>query len=589
MQKEWVVRTKSDKELVKKLSEELNFSKLITNLLIQRGVKSQDEVNSFFNPTLQDIHNPFLMQDMKKSVERVERAIKNKEKILVFGDYDVDGTSAVALVYSFLKNITNEIDYYVPDRYSEGYGISIQSVEYAHEQGFSLMITLDCGIKCHKKIDLAVQYGIDVIVCDHHLPDDILPNAYAVLDPKRKDCTYPYKELSGCGVGFKLVQAIAQNQVVTSETIKDICRQYIDLLVLSIASDIVPITGENRTFAYFGMRHINERGPRQSIKSLLEYNKIVTKADVNIPPKNTIFVREITISDLVFIVGPRINAAGRMDVGRNSASLLITNDTDEIKKLSERIEIHNKDRKELDSKTTNEAIDMVASELNLETKRSLVVYNPSWSKGIVGIVASRLVEYFYKPSIVLALFDGMITGSARSVKDFDIHLALSQCSDLLERFGGHAFAAGLSLKPENLTAFIKKFEEIVSSTIPETSTIPSIEVDAEISLNEINMKNFTILKRFSPFGPENLQPLFITKNVVCADDARIVGENHLKFSVFQRNNRSYPIDAIAFGFGEHYKQITSGKPFHICYHIDINEWQGKSTLQLNIKDIKFEL
>ena len=581
MQKKWIVRAESDKELIDKLSGELNISETIKNLLIQRGVNSYDEARSFFKPLLQDIHNPYLMQDMKKSVERVEQAIKNKEKILIFGDYDVDGTSAVALVYSFLKNLTDNIDYYVPDRYGEGYGISTQSVEYAKEQEFSLMITLDCGIKCHKEIDLAVQYGIDVIVCDHHLPDDNLPNAYAVLDPKRKDCTYPYKELSGCGVGFKLVQAIAQNRNITIEKLG----QYFDLLVLSIASDIVPMTGENRVFAYFGMKLINQR-PRQAIEALLAYNNIIRKSDVELPPKNTVFVREITISDLVFIVGPRINAAGRMDIGRNSANLLITNNIDEITELGKYINTHNNERKELDSKTTDEAISMVSDELNLEKKRSLVVYNPSWSKGIVGIVASRLIEHFYKPSIVLTLFDDMITGSARSVKDFDIHLALSQCSDLLERFGGHAFAAGLSLKPENLTAFTEKFEKIVSASIPEASITPSLDIDAEISLNEINMNFFTILKRFSPFGPGNLQPLFVTKNVISTDNARIVGENHLKLSVFQRDNRSYPIDAIAFGFGQFYKQIASGKPFHICYHIDINEWQGKTTLQLNIKDIK---
>jgi single-stranded-DNA-specific exonuclease len=335
------------------------------------------------------------------------------------------------------------------------------------------------------------------------------------------------------------------------------------------------------------MKLINQR-PRLAIESLLAYNNVVRKSDAELSPKNSVFVREITISDLIFIVGPRINAAGRMDVGKNSANLLITNNIEEITALGKYINTHNSERKELDSKTTDEAISMAASELNLREKRSLVMYNPSWSKGIVGIVASRLVEHFYKPSIVLTLFDDMITGSARSVKDFDIHLALSQCSDLLERFGGHTFAAGLSLKPENLTAFTEKFEEIVSSTIPESSIVPSIEIEAEISLNEINMNFFTILKRFSPFGPGNLQPLFITKNVVSTGDARIVGENHLKLSVFQENSRSYPIDAIAFGFGQYYKQIASGQPFHICYHIDINEWQGRTTLQLNIKDIKFE-
>lgn len=583
MQREWIVRAESDKERIDKLSNELNLPKSIVNLLIQKGIKTYDEARSFFKPSLQDIHNPYLMQDMKKSVERVEQAIANKEKILVFGDYDVDGTSAVALVYLFLKKMTDNIDYYVPDRYQEGYGISVLSVEYAKEHQFSLMITLDCGIKCHKEIDLAAGYGIDVIVCDHHFPDKTLPNAYAVLDPKRKDCSYPYKELSGCGVGFKLVQAIAEHRRISINELG----HYFDLLVLSIASDIVPITGENRVFAYFGLKLINQR-PRQAIEFLLAYSKIVRKTEAELPLKNTVFGREITISDLVFFVGPRINAAGRMDTGRSSANLLITNNIHEITELGIQIDTRNSERKELDAKTTEEAIGMVSAEFDLDAKRSLVVYNPSWSKGIIGIVASRLVEHFYKPSIVLTLFDNVITGSARSVKGFDIHLALSQCSDLLESFGGHAFAAGLSLKPEHLNKFIETFEQIVSDTISESSLVPSIEIDAEIAFNEINMNFFTILKRFSPFGPQNLQPLFVTKDVICADDVRIVGETHLKLSVFQRNSRSYPINAIAFGFGHYYKQIAQGTPFQICYHIDTNEWQGKTTLQLNIKDIKFE-
>jgi len=582
MQKRWEVHSITDKELINRLSEELGTSEMLTNLLVQRGIKTYEDARSFFKPNLQDIHNPYLMQDMKKSVERIEQAIINREKILIFGDYDVDGTSAVALVYSFLKNMTDNIEYYVPDRYTEGYGISIQSVEYAKEHNFSLIIALDCGIRCHCEIDLAVQYSIDVIVCDHHLPDKTLPNAYAVLDPKRTDCHYPYKELSGCGVGFKLVQAIAQNKNIPLKELG----QYLDLLALSIASDIVPITGENRIFAYWGLRLINER-PRLAIESLLAYNKIIRKINEKLPPKNTVFVRKITIRDLVFTIGPRINAAGRMDMGRNSANLLITNDINEITALGERIDAHNNKRKELDAKTTDDAISMISSELEFKTKKSLAVYNSSWSKGIVGIVASRLVEHFYKPSIVLTLFDNMITGSARSVKGFDIHTALSQCKDLLERFGGHAFAAGLSLKPENLTAFIEKFEQIVTSTIPENLLVPSIEIDAEIALNQIDTNLFNVLKNFSPFGPENLQPLFMTKNVICMGDVRIVGENHLKLSLFQANNRSYFIDAIAFDLGQYYERIAKGEPFHICYHIDINEWQGKSSLQLNIKDIKF--
>ncbi|MDR1180385.1 MAG: DHH family phosphoesterase [Bacteroidales bacterium] len=590
MQKRWILRTPPDNHLVNKLSGELHISEDLAYLLVQRGVKTYDEARSFFKPVLEDIHNPYLMQDMQKSVERVEQAIKDKEKILVFGDYDVDGTSAVALVYSFLKTIAqeHEIEYYIPDRYGEGYGISMRAIEYAKEKGFSLIISLDCGIKCHEEIDLAVTYGIDVIVCDHHLPDKTLPKACAVLDPKREDCSYPYKELSGCGVGFKLVHAIAQNRMIPLKELG----KYFDLVALSIASDIVPITGENRVFAYFGLRLINER-PRQAIESLLGFGSIVRKTpDQTLPPEKTavktVFVREITINDLVFAVGPRINAAGRMDTGRSSVHLLVTNEITEITTLGERVDMNNKERRELDAKTTGEAIDMVSAEFDLQSKKSLVVYNPSWSKGVIGIVASRLVEQFYKPTIVLTFFNDIITGSARSVKDFDLYIALSQCDDLLEHFGGHTFAAGLSLKPEKLNEFSERFEQIVSSTISETSIMPTIDIDKEISLDIITMDFFKIAKRFSPFGPGNLSPVFMTKNVFDTGYARIVGQNHLKLSLFQKYNGNYSIDAIAFGLGEHYDRISKGEPFHICYSIDLNEWQGKSSLQLNIKDIRFD-
>jgi single-stranded-DNA-specific exonuclease len=587
MQKKWILQTVSDKHLINKLSEELRIPEPLIYLLVQRGVSTYDEARYFFKPTLEDIHDPYLMQDMQKSVERVEEAIRHKEKILIFGDYDVDGTSAVALLYSFLKTIApeHEIEYYIPDRYEEGYGISMLSVEYAKENNFPLIISLDCGIKCHQEIDLAVKYGIDVIVCDHHLPDKTLPNAYAILNPKRKDCPYPYKDLSGCGVGFKLVHAIAKHRNIPLSEVW----QYFDLVTLSIASDIVPITGENRIFAYFGLKLINLR-PRQGIESLLAFSSIVRKTpeiSVGNTPVKTVFIREITINDLVFAVGPRINAAGRMDTGRSSVHLLITKKEEEIAALGERIDMHNTDRRDLDSKTTQEAIDIVSAKLKLQPRKSLVIYNPSWSKGVVGIVASRLVEHFYKPSIVLTLFNGIITGSARSVRDFDIYFALSQCSDLLERFGGHPFAAGLSLKLENLDLFSERFEQVVASSISETSLTPTINIDKEISLDTITMNFFNIMKKFAPFGPENAMPVFMTRNVIDDGNARVVGQNHLKLSLFQKYSRTYPIEAIAFGFGQYYDSIAKGIPFHICYHIDINEWQGKSVLQLNIKDIKF--
>ena len=583
MQKRWILCSAVENNLVEKLCGELNIPYALANLLFKRGVQSYEDAHSFFKPSFSNIHDPYLMRDMKESVERIERAITDNEKILIFGDYDVDGTSAVALVYSFLSNITSNIEYYVPDRYEEGYGISMLSIEYAKENGVSLIISLDCGIKCHEEIDLAAVYGIDVIVCDHHFPGQTLPKAYSILNPKRADCNYPYKDLSGCGVGFKLIQAIAVKRNIPLENLG----KYFDLLVLSIASDIVPITGENRVFAYFGLKLINLR-PRQSIESLLVHSKIIRK-EGEIPPNKTVFIREITITDLVFYVGPRINAAGRMDTGRSSVELLIAEKTDEIAELGDRVDMHNSDRRELDTKTTTEAIDMVSAESCWETKKSLVVYHHSWSKGIVGIVASRLVEHFYKPSIVLTLFDNIVTGSARSVKNFDIYNALSQCKDLLTSFGGHTFAAGLSLKPENLNTFMERFEQIVASSIPETAIIPSIDIDAEINLNDINMLFFDIMKKFAPFGPGNMLPVFMTKNVVDAGDSRIVGQNHLKLSIFQMNNRSYPVDAIAFGFGEYYERISKKEPFHICYHIEVNEWQGRRSLQLNIKDIKFEL
>ena len=584
MDKRWFLYSCSDKLTVKELSEELNIPESLATILVQRGIKTYDEARLYFRPTLEGIHDPFLMKNMEKSVDRVEKAIASQEKILIFGDYDVDGISAVALMYLFLKQYVSDIEYYVPDRYGEGYGMSVQSVEYAHEHHFTLMIVLDCGIKCHQEIDLANQYDIDVIVCDHHLPDETLPEAYTILDPKLPDCPYPCKDLSGCGVGFKLVQAISQRRNIPFAEIG----KYIDLLALSIASDIVPIVGENRTFTYFGLKLMNIR-PRQAIESLLSFSKIVRKEDPNLPPKNTVFTRVITVTDLVFYVGPRINAAGRMATGRNSVHLLIAENEDQVLQLGELVDMHNNERRELDTKITQEVIEMVSSNSQYEKKRSLVMYNSTWSKGVIGIVASRLVEHFYKPSIVLASSsDDLITGSARSVKGFDLYAALCQCSDLLEHFGGHTFAAGLSLKHENLDAFIEKFEDVVSERIDENSIIRTIDVDAEIDLKDITVNFYNIVKNFAPFGPCNLAPVFMTKHVYDTGFARIVGQNHLKLAVFQKNCRSFPINAIGFGLGQHHSRILKGEPFHICYQIDINVWQGNTSLQLMIKDVKFD-
>lgn len=584
MKSRWIINKKEDKKNIVRLAEELKIPESLAVLLVTRGITTFEEAMQFFKPSLDHLHNPFIMMDMEKSVQRIDTAIAKKEKVLIFGDYDVDGTSAVALMYSFLSHFELNLEYYIPDRYNEGYGISEQSIEYAKENKFTLIIALDCGIKCHSQIDLANTYNIDVIVCDHHLPDITLPNAYAILDPKRNDCKYPCKELSGCGVGFKLIQGIAEYRKMPFDEIKE----YLDLVAISIASDIVLITGENRTLAYFGLKLINAR-PRQGIEYILSFSNIIRRKNTDPPIRHTIFNKEITINDLVFLVGPRINAAGRMDTGRSSVHLLISDKLEKVTQLGELINIHNNDRRELDFKTTNEAVSQIQNNPEHEKRLSLVVYHPEWSKGVIGIVASRLVEQFYKPTIVLTLYDGVITGSARSVKEFDLYNALSKCSHLLEHFGGHTFAAGLSLNPKNLDEFIETFEKVVASTIQENSKTPTIEIDEEIDLKDINENFYEILKRFAPFGPGNMIPLFATSNVSDSGKGRIVGQNHLKLSVFQKDKRSYPLDAIAFGFKNDYEKISKGDPFHICYQIEHNCWQGRTSLQLCVKDIKFNL
>lgn len=582
MKKRWLVRTDFDRQAVEGLEKDLLITKSLAQLLTLRGILGKADAEQFFTPSLEQLHDPFLMKDMDKAVNRIQEACQRKEKTLIFGDYDVDGTSAVALMFSFLKRFDLPMEYYVPDRYNEGYGISRQAVEYAHDNRFTLMIVLDCGIKCHEEIALANQFGIDTIVCDHHLADETLPDAYAVLDPKRNDCPYPFKELSGCGVGFKLAQALAQQNGIPQKEVY--C--FLDLVVISIASDIVPITGENRILAYWGLKLINKR-PRQGIESILSYGNIVRNENPKTQKKGTIFNQLVKINDLVFNVGPRINAAGRMDTGRSSVHLLISEKVEKTKELGELINQHNAMRKELDSEITQKAIQIIDTDPTFKDKRALVVYHPDWSKGVIGIVASRLVERYYKPTIVLSLSNGIITGSGRSVRGFDLYSAVCECSRLLEHFGGHTYAVGLSLKPEKLEEFVDSFEQAVASSIQETSRYPTIDIDEEISLDEINNNFFKVLNAFEPFGPENPSPIFITKQVL-ADSCRIVGKNHLKMTLYQRERRSFPIHAIAFDMGEHYERICKGEAFNICYHIDKNEWQGHTNLQLTIKDIKFE-
>jgi len=581
MVKRWVLKSQGDGETVQHLADALNVDYNLANLLVQRGITTFEEAKSFFRPTLEELHDPFLMKDMDKAVVRLEKAIREKEKILVYGDYDVDGTTAVALVFTFLKSFYDNADFYIPDRYEEGYGISFKSVDFAAANNFSLVIVLDCGIKAVEKIAYAKSKNIDYIIADHHRPGDQLPEAVAVLDAKRPDSTYPYDELSGCGVGFKLVQAYSMRNGIPFKELE----KYLDLVVVSIASDIVKITGENRILAHYGLKLVNTN-PRPGIEAILKYSGINRKVKSVIDDNDYIFSKDLTISDLVFLIGPRINAAGRIESAKNSVRLLIAETIESAEKFATMINDFNTERKDLDAQTTQEAMEMILHDDRLQKAKSTVVFNPTWHKGVIGIVASRLIETYYRPTIVLTKSNGFITGSARSVKDFDVYDAVDHCSDLLEHFGGHKYAAGLSLKPENLTTFIDRFEEYVCNHIQEKMMTPEVEVDSELCLNDITKKFFRILKQFAPFGPGNMSPVFQTSNVIDTGFARTVGKNHLKLEVVHQNIRGYPIPAIAFQQSEHLEYISRNKPCRICYHIEENEWNGVVNLQLNIKDIK---
>jgi single-stranded-DNA-specific exonuclease len=584
VEKRWKIKPKADTEIIKHLSEKLNINEHLANLLAQRGIRTFEEARSFFRPEMKMLHDPFEMKDMDIAIQRIEKAIKANEKILVYGDYDVDGTSAVALVYSYLCEVypkKENLDFYIPDRYAEGYGISYQSIDFAKENNFNLIIALDCGIKAVEQVAYANEKEIDFIICDHHRPGDELPDAVAVLDPKRLDCTYPFKELSGCGIGFKLAQAFNQKQ---NKPISEI-RRYLDLVVISIASDIVPITGENRILAYFGLKLLNLK-PRPGIEAILAFGGILpVDYQLETDEDDLYFNREMTINDLVFLVGPRINAAGRMESGRNSVELLLCSDIESAQKIGQYIDTNNIERRNLDVSITQQAQHMIDTSPLHHNKKSTVVFDKNWSKGVVGIVASRLTETYYRPTIVLTESNGLITGSARSVKDFDIYDAIDSCSDLLEHFGGHKYAAGLSMKPENLQAFIDKFERIVSSTITEEMLVPEVEIDAEINLTDISQKFYKVLKQFAPFGPGNLSPVFLSRDVVDKGYARIVGVNHLKLSVMYKGIYNPEFPAIAFQQGD-YLNLISNKPFDISYQIEENEWNGNVNLQLVVKDIK---
>lgn len=569
MEKIWNLKKQGDQNEIKHLSAALNVNMIIARLLVQRSIKTFNEARSFFRPRLSDLHDPFLMKDMEKAVIRLEAAIINQEKVLVYGDYDVDGTTSVAMMYTFLKSRLNQVEYYIPDRYSEGYGISPKSISYAEENRFSLIIALDCGIKAVEKISHAKERGLDFIICDHHNPDDQVPPAVAVLDPKQPDCNYPYKELSGCGVGFKLLQAYCQKNNLEPEEIYDL----LDLVVVSIASDIVPLTGENRVLSYYGLKKLNSN-PGIGLQTIINF------AGLN--------GSEITISDIVFKIGPRLNASGRIEHGKKSVQILVANDEDKSDLLGEEIDSFNEIRKTLDRDITQEALDMIERNPDLKNMNSTVLYNRDWHKGVVGIVASRITEQYYRPTIILTESNGLATGSARSVRDFDLYEAIGQCSDLLESYGGHMYAAGLTLKIENITEFRRRFEEIVTRQITDLQQIQTIEVDTKISLSDINPRFYRILKQFAPFGPHNATPIFVTEDVFDAGTSRLVGKNqeHLKLDLVEPDVNSGIFPGIAFNQSDKYPLITSGLPFDVCYSITENEYRGKTNLQLYIRDIK---
>lgn len=581
MQSRWVLKQQGDSEIVRKLMEVLSVDDKVANLLAQREISTFEEAKLFFRPDFDQLHDPYLMKDMDKAVERVLKAIEKNEKILIYGDYDVDGTTSVALVYSYLKKyFKKKIEFYIPDRYDEGYGISYKGIDHAADNGFNLVIALDCGIKAVEKIRYATTKGVDFIICDHHRPGDELPAAVAVLDTKRADCSYPFKELSGCGVGFKLISALAKEQNEPFELIM----QLLDLVAISIAADIVPITGENRLLAHYGLKLINT-SPRPGVESVLSYSQVLRVPDHK--AGEPAFSRELTISDLVFLIGPRINAAGRIEKASDSVRLLLADKMSHAEKLANAINDLNTERRSLDNNITEEALAMIEGDPALKNAKSTVLFHEGWHKGVIGIVASRLTDTYYRPTIILTRSNNLITGSARSIKHFDVYDAIDHCSDLLEHFGGHKYAAGLSMKPENLELFKHKFHTFVSQTIDDEILIPEVEIDITLNFNQITAKFLRILKQFAPFGPGNMAPIFRTDQVIDTGRIRVVGKNHLKLELMQINERSEPISGIAFQQGHHFNAIKSGKPFSICYHIEENEWQGKINMQLNVKDIQF--
>ncbi|WP_433813980.1 single-stranded-DNA-specific exonuclease RecJ [Flavobacterium johnsoniae] len=561
----WTLKPKPSEDKIKHLAQALNVEDFVATLLIQRGIETFEDAKNFFRPSLEHLHDPYLMKDMDKAVSRIERAIENQENIMVFGDYDVDGTTAVSLVSSYLKSHYPHIATYIPDRYDEGYGISYKGIDYADDNGISLIIALDCGIKSIDHIAYAKARNIDFIVCDHHRPGEILPDAVAVLDPKREDCSYPYDELCGCGVGFKLIQALGQNR---NETIEDLV-PYLDLVATAIAADIVPITGENRVLAYFGLKVINSE-PRPGIKALVHQVK----------------KKVLDITDVVFIISPRINAAGRIKHGNHAVELLTEFDLEQAQQFASEIEQYNADRKDLDKKITKEAFQQILQN-NEEERFSTVVFQEDWHKGVIGIVASRLIETYYRPTLVFTKSGDKYAASARSVKGFDVYNALDACSEHLEQFGGHMYAAGMTLKAENYQLFKDAFEKCVQETIQPEMRTPEIEIDAEIDFSDITPKLIRILKQFEPFGPQNMTPVFMTKDIKDTGYAKTLGaeEEHLRLFVKQPLGTD-GIAAIGFGLGKKLNIAQNQNPFQLAYTIAENEWNGNISTQLMLKDIR---
>ncbi len=568
MKKRWNYKEAGNPSTIEGLMNSLGINRVLATLLVQRGIETFEQAKMFFRPALEQLYDPFLMKGMQEAVARIDKAVAAGEKILVYGDYDVDGTTAVALVYSFLRKRYSNIGNYIPDRYSEGYGISYTGIDFAIEHNYSLVIALDCGIKAVEKVAYATQRGVDFIICDHHLPGESIPLAVAVLDPKQPECNYPFKELSGCGVGFKLLQGYCQvNGIPLSELYP-----YLDLVAVSIASDIVPVIDENRILTHFGLHQLNT-APSRGLKAIIKLAGI---------EKHT-----IAIDDIVFRIGPRINAAGRMESGKSAVDLLCAADDSIAYEMGSVVNSCNNDRKFVDRTITHEALRLIADDPTLQNRKTTVLFNPEWHKGVVGIVASRLIETYFKPTVVLTESNGLATGSARSVPGFDLYQAVEACADLLENFGGHMYAAGLTMKVENVPIFKERFEQFVADHIEPNMLIPQIDIDARLNFGEIDDKFYRILKQFQPFGPGNMSPVFVTENVYDTGDSRLVGNDrdHLKLSLIQEDNPKI-FQGIGFQMSHHYKRIQEGSAFSVCYSIGENSFRGITSIQLRVRDIQ---